>query len=78
MTPLEIAKGKNGKIEWCEQCPKLEIVNETLFCGESGKVLLPVFAKRQTQGNGPMMGCSMMKWKRQMRKEVSDGISDEK
>lgn len=33
MTPLEIAKGRDGKIEWCEHCPKLEIVNGTAFCG---------------------------------------------
>lgn len=64
MTPLEMAKGKDGKIEWCEQCPKLEIVNNTPFCGESGKVLLPQFVKRQSQGNGPSMKCSMMAWKR--------------
>ena len=64
MTPLEMAKGKEGKIEWCEQCPKLEIVNNTPFCGESGKLLIPQFVKRQSQGNGPAMGCSMMEWKR--------------
>lgn len=64
MTPLEMAKGKKGKIEWCEQCPKLEIVRDTPFCRESGKLLLPQFVRRQSQGNSPAMGCSMMEWKR--------------
>lgn len=73
MTPLEIAKGRDGKIEWCEQCPKLEIVRDTPFCGESGKVLLPQFVKRQSQDNGPSMKCSMMAWKRGV-----DDLSNEK
>lgn len=46
MTPLEIAK-KNQE-EWktkppCNKCPKSERVEQTLYCGVDGKIILPRF-----------------------------------
>ena len=62
MTPLEIVKKRTERVEYCSQCPKLEIINNTHFCGESGKILLPQFVYPH-EGNGATYNCSMMAWK---------------
>lgn len=44
MTPLEKAKLKIKKDgEACCKCEKSERVNGTLFCGVTGKIILPQF-----------------------------------
>lgn len=42
MTPLEMAKAKQKELS-CATCPKSERVNGVLYCGVSGKIILPRF-----------------------------------
>lgn len=42
MTPLEMARARAKKIS-CATCPKSERVNGVLYCGVSGKIILPRF-----------------------------------
>lgn len=62
MTPLERARKHEDKIVYCDECPKLAAIKGTHYCEESGKIILPMFLGHG-EGNGPSMGCSMMKWK---------------
>ena len=43
MTPLEKAKLKATMPKPCGECPKGERVGNVLYCGVSGKIILPRF-----------------------------------
>lgn len=46
LTPLEMAKKRAAeppKPPVCEECPKSERVGTLLYCGESGKIIMPRF-----------------------------------
>lgn len=62
MTPLEYARAREGKIKYCDECPRLVIIENVHYCEETGKLILPMFLEHR-EGMGPCMGCSMMRWK---------------
>lgn len=43
MTALEKAKAKEKDPKPCKECPKSERVNGVLYCGVSGKIIMPRF-----------------------------------
>jgi hypothetical protein len=69
MTPLEMARQNEGKIFCCGECDKLVEIKGVFYCEESGKIILPMFIERG-EGNGPSMGCSVMKWKFERRQDI--------
>ena len=62
-TPLEIARQREDKIQYCDQCPDVVEIEGIYYCGQNGKIILPMFLERG-QDNGPSMGCNRMAWKR--------------
>ena len=51
-TPLEMALEREGQIEYCDECEYVRVVDNTVFCGLSGKLLHPMMFLRG-QGFGP-------------------------
>lgn len=41
-TPLEMALEREGQIEYCDECEYVRVVDNTVFCGLSGKLLHPM------------------------------------
>ena len=40
-TTLEMALEREGQIEYCDECEYVRVVDNTVFCGLSGKLLHP-------------------------------------
>lgn len=59
-TPLELALERQGTIEYCDECEYLRVVNNTAFCGLSGKLLHPMMFVRGL-GAGPARRCKKRK-----------------
>ena len=45
-TPLEMALEREGQIEYCDECEYVRVVDNTVFCGLSGKLLHPMMFLR--------------------------------
>lgn len=45
-TPLQIALENKDSINYCDECPSSVLVKGTLYCGVSGKIILPMFLER--------------------------------
>lgn len=56
-TPLEMALEREGQIEYCDECEFVRVVDNTVFCGLSGKLLHPMMFLRG-QGFGPARRCA--------------------
>lgn len=64
-TPLELALEREGQIEYCDECEYLRVVDETPYCGVSGKLLHPMMFLRG-QGSGPARRCTKRKGAKDM------------
>ena len=64
-TPLEMALEREGQIEYCDECEYVRVVDNTVFCGLSGKLLHPMMFLRG-QGFGPARRCTKRKEAREM------------
>ena len=70
-TPLEMALEREGQIEYCDECEYVRIVDNTVFCGLSGKLLHPMMFLRG-QGCGPARRCTKRKEAREMGLTAAD------
>lgn len=62
-TPLEIAQERAARheaIDYCDQCEYIAVVNDTGYCGISGKLLHPIMFERG-EGYGPARRCAKRK-----------------
>jgi hypothetical protein len=66
-TPLE----REGQIEYCDECEYVRVVDNTVFCGLSGKLLHPMMFLRG-QGFGPARRCTKRKEAREMGLTAAD------
>ena len=70
-TPLEMALEREGQIEYCDECEYVRVVDNTVFCGLSGKLLHPMMFLRG-QGFGPARRCTKRKEAREMGLTAAD------
>lgn len=56
MTPLEKAKAKEGRVNYCDECEQFEIVGNAAYCKVDGKLIHPIMMARG-QGTGPAWNC---------------------
>lgn len=70
-TPLEMALEREGQIEYCDECEYVRVVDNTVFCGLSGKLLHPMMFLRG-QGCGPARRCTKRKEAREMGLTAAD------
>lgn len=70
-TPLEMALEREGQIEYCDECEYVRVVENTVFCGLSGKLLHPMMFLRG-QGFGPARRCTKRKEAREMGLTAAD------
>ena len=70
-TPLEMALEREGQIEYCDECEFVRVVDNTVFCGLSGKLLHPMMFLRG-QGFGPARRCTKRKEAREMGLTAAD------
>lgn len=59
-TPLELALERQGTVDYCDQCEYMRLVDNTAFCGLSGKLLHPMMFIRGP-GYGPARRCAKRK-----------------
>ena len=70
-TPLEMALERECQIEYCDECEYVRVVDNTVFCGLSGKLLHPMMFLRG-QGFGPARRCTKRKEAREMGLTAAD------
>lgn len=70
-TPLEMALEREGQIEYCDECEYVRVVDNTVFCSLSGKLLHPMMFLRG-QGFGPARRCTKRKEAREMGLTAAD------
>ena len=70
-TPLEMALEREGQIEYCDECEYVRVVESTVFCGLSGKLLHTMMFLRR-QGHGPARRCTRRKEAREMGLTIKD------
>ena len=68
---LEMALEREGQIEYCDECEYVRVVDNTVFCGLSGKLLHPMMFLRG-QGFGPARRCTKRKEAREMGLTAAD------
>lgn len=57
MTPLEKALQNSNKINYCDECEFIRLVNRVPYCGINGKLIHPIMFDRSIPGYGPARQC---------------------